>query len=306
MHLGHLAGLLRMTGCTVAPADLDAIRAVLAATMREAWAWSQHASVVVRIRVQPGAPFELGIDWRPATVAASYDALGRRRKPLLGRQPDARVVDLAATLGEPSRAAVVDLGAGNGRNAIALARAGHPVTAVEFAPSLATAISAAAARERLPLEVRAQDLFDAARELRSGHYALAILSQVVPEFRGLAQLRAMLEVAARLLKPGGLLLFNSFVAADAITLSERVRQQCEARRSSVYTRSEIRQALSDHGLAWLRECHAHDYERAHLPPQHWPPTGWFVNWSRGRDVFATRANSAAPVELYWIEAERRD
>lgn len=42
-----------------------------------------------------------------------------------------------------------------------------------------------------------------------------------------------------------------------------------------------------------------EYEREHLPKEAWPPTGWFEQWSGGRDLFDLPPNRA-PVELRWL------
>jgi uncharacterized protein YndB with AHSA1/START domain len=43
----------------------------------------------------------------------------------------------------------------------------------------------------------------------------------------------------------------------------------------------------------------HDFERAHLPAAAWPPTGWFEDWARGRDLYHL-PGSTAPHELRWL------
>ena len=42
----------------------------------------------------------------------------------------------------------------------------------------------------------------------------------------------------------------------------------------------------------LSDESAHDFEKAHLPATAWPPTGWYVSWAKGRDVFEVSAGSA--------------
>jgi len=301
----HLVRLIRDAGCRVDKPDIEAIKRALAPRMREAWAFSHHSSMVVKIRLAPGEPFDLEIDWHPLNVAGWYDSWKRRpTKNGLGSHPDARVVDLASALGKPARAPILDLGAGTGRNTLALARAGHPVTAVEVAPSMAAALARAATRERLPAVIHQQDLFNETLDLPRNHYALVILSHVVPEFRGTPQLHLMIERIAPVLRPGGILLFSSFLSALGFKVTQRLRQQCEARRSSVFTRHDIRAALSGRGLTLRSESHAHDYEREHLPAKAWPPTRWFAGWSRGRDVFALPRGVTSPIELFWVEAQK--
>lgn len=47
-----------------------------------------------------------------------------------------------------------------------------------------------------------------------------------------------------------------------------------------------------------------DFEKAHLPATAWPPTGWYVGWSKGRSVFEVSDGSAA-MELRWLAYRRR-
>ena len=54
--------------------------------------------------------------------------------PLFGQYPDAKVMALAAELGNPALAPILDVGAANGRNTFPLAQLGFPVDAVELSP----------------------------------------------------------------------------------------------------------------------------------------------------------------------------
>jgi hypothetical protein len=41
-----------------------------------------------------------------------------------------------------------------------------------------------------------------------------------------------------------------------------------------------------------------------LPKEHWPPTGWFEQWSSGGDLFDLPLGRA-PVELRWLAYRKR-
>ena len=103
---------------------------------------------------------------------------------------------------------MLDIGAGTGRNTLALARRGHPVDAVEMTPKFADIIRAEAERQALNVRVIQRDVFATMDDLRSD-YRLIVLSEVVSDFRTTQQLRAMFELAARCLMPGGRLVFNA-------------------------------------------------------------------------------------------------
>jgi 2-polyprenyl-3-methyl-5-hydroxy-6-metoxy-1,4-benzoquinol methylase len=124
------------------------------------------------------------------------------RRGLFGAHPDRRLVALAAELGEPASSPVLDVGAGTGRNALALARMGFTVDAVEMTGALAQILEDDAAKQGLPVRVVRRNLFDAAQELDRA-YRLVLLSEVVSDFRHTAQLRKMFELAASALAPGG-------------------------------------------------------------------------------------------------------
>ncbi|PRC55960.1 SAM-dependent methyltransferase, partial [Mycobacterium sp. ITM-2017-0098] len=75
----------------------------------------------------------------------TYDNwVATRKPPLFGSNPDARVSALAAEITDPGTARVLDIGAGTGRNALAMARRGHPVDAVELTPKFAEILRAEA------------------------------------------------------------------------------------------------------------------------------------------------------------------
>lgn len=79
-----------------------------------------------------------GAPTRLTSEPAFWEARYARHDALFGEAPD----DIVATLADelPRGAAVLDLGAGDGRNARWLARAGFRVTALEFAPTALAAL----------------------------------------------------------------------------------------------------------------------------------------------------------------------
>src|SRR6185437_5199478 len=102
----------------------------------------------------------------------------------------------------PTTHRVLDVGAGTGRNALALARRGHPVDAVEMTAKFADVMRAAADSESLRVNVIHSDVFSAMEGTRA-EYHLMVLSEVVADFRTPHELRGMFELAAECLASGG-------------------------------------------------------------------------------------------------------
>ena len=105
-----------------------------------------------------------------------------RQQPYFGMEPDAKVMAVVNEVVEPSKSRVLDIGSGTGRNALPLARRGHPVDAVELTPKFAEILSESARKESLPITVICQDVFQAKNVLRRD-YELMVVSEVVPDFR---------------------------------------------------------------------------------------------------------------------------
>ena len=97
-------------------------------------------------------------EWQ--TIENTYEHwVANRKPPLFGTEPDARVWALAGEAADPRTHRVLDIGAGTGRNALALARRGHPVDVVEMTPKFADIIRAEAEREALDVRVIQRDVF---------------------------------------------------------------------------------------------------------------------------------------------------
>ena len=86
---------------------------------------------------------------------------------------------LAGESSDPGSSSGLDVGAGTGRNALALARRGHPVDAVEMSPKFADIIRAEAERESLPVRVMDGDVFETMDGVRRD-YQLIILPRSSP------------------------------------------------------------------------------------------------------------------------------
>jgi 2-polyprenyl-3-methyl-5-hydroxy-6-metoxy-1,4-benzoquinol methylase len=113
-------------------------------------------------------------------------------------QPEADVMAFAQTL--PAGAAILDLGAGVGRHALALARRGFAVTALDAAPEGIVEITRIAAAEGLTVDARTS--FMTALPFADAAFDHVLSWNVI--YHGDEEvLRATIAEIARVLKPGG-------------------------------------------------------------------------------------------------------
>jgi SAM-dependent methyltransferase len=281
------------------PEQSAQLRLALQAELAKAFKASSRSDIVISYDAPfgKGVNFRVRADWR--TVEADYDQwVAARPAPLFGTEADARVLALAGQADDPGTYRVLDVGAGTGRNALALARLGHRVDAVEIAPKFADVIRSDAERESLAVRVIQSDVFTAMEGVRD-EYQLMVLAEVVSDFRTTQELRGLFELAAGCLAPGGHLVFNTFLPRqghllDAATVE--FGQQCN---NMVFTRDEVTTAAAGLPLEPIADDLASEYEKAHLPEGAWPPTGWFEGWANGLDVFDVEPDDS-PIELHWL------
>jgi precorrin-6B methylase 2 len=274
------------------------LKAVLEAELAKAFTASR-SNIVISFH----APFGISMNYRvtteSVTLGGAYDGwLSTREGPLFGTEPDARVWALSGEAADPQDHPVLDIGAGTGRNALALARRGHPVDAVEMSPKFADIIRAEAERESLPVRVMDGDVFETMDGVRRD-YQLIILAEVVPDFRTTGELRGIFELASDCLAPGGRLVFNTFLARQGYTPDDAARELGQQCNTMIYTRDELNAASSELPVELVAEDSACEYEKTHLPDGAWPPTAWFDGWANGLDVFDVEREDS-PIELRWL------
>src|SRR5690606_15880072 len=120
--------------------------------------------------------------------------------------PDAKVMNLARSLGDPKDVPVLDIGAGTGRNTLPLAREGFPTDAIELAPALAKVLREDAEKAGLSVRVFEGDATDRNLGVPQNYYGLVFLAEVVAShFRNVAHLRQLFEVVVDMIRPGGYL-----------------------------------------------------------------------------------------------------
>lgn len=275
------------------------LQTILKRQLENAFGQSPRSQIVINYRAPVAEPLTYDVEIACQSIEEGYDRwIETRQPPLFGAEPDAKVSALAGAAAEPARFPVLDIGAGTGRNALALARLGHPVDAVEMTPKFAEMIRQAAQRDSVELRVIQREVFAADDDLRRD-YQMVLLSEVVSEFRTAEQLRDLFELAAAALVAGGLLVFNAFLTDEDYVPDDAARQFAQQTGSTFFTRGELHLAAT--GLPFTLESdeHACGYEQVHLPQQCWPPTSWYVGWSTGRDIFALEP-ADTPVQLRWL------
>jgi SAM-dependent methyltransferase len=193
---------------------------------------------------------------------------------------------------------VLDLGAGTGRNALFLARRGHPVDAVELVPGLGALIGAQATEEKLPVRVIVGDLFEVGPEL-GRDYRLVLLGGVAADFREPPELGRALGLAADRLAPGGYVVLGVHVARPGYEPDETARQWAQQCCAMFFTSRELAVAIRELGLELVADDSAHDYEATHLPEKEWPPTPSYAEWALGQHMFAL-GRAECPIELRWL------
>jgi SAM-dependent methyltransferase len=298
-YLKICGNLFAAVGVEYTAGEFAQLRSVLEDQLAKAYTASSRSSIVISFHAPFGTALHYRVIAQSSTIEGEYDHwVTTRHGPLFGIEPDARVWALVCETADPTTYPVLDIGAGTGRNALALARRGHPVDAVEMAPKFVQHLRSEAQQESLGVRVIQRDVFAGVDELR-GDYQLIVISEVVPDFRTTHQLREMFKVAARCLAPGGRLLFNAFLPRGSYTPDDAARELGQQCHTMIFTRDELTGAAALLPLELIADDSVYDYEKAHLPQGAWPPTTWYACWARGLDLFDV-APEESPVELRWL------
>ena len=291
--------LFASVGSQLTAEQLAHLRAALDSELAAAFAASPRSNIVISFDAPIGTVLNYEVKGQWWTVEDAYENwISTREPPLFGTEPDARVWALANEAADPTTHPVLDIGAGTGRNALALARRGHPVDVVELTPKFADMIRSAAYGGLLNVRVIERDVFSTTDDLRRD-YRLILLSEVVSDFRTTQQLRGVFELAAQCLAPGGRLVFNTFLAREGYTPDAAARGLGQQIYTSIFTRHEMSTAAAGLPLTVVADDSVYEYEKAHLPQGGWPPTSWYADWVSGLDVFDVEREDC-PIEMRWL------
>ncbi len=297
------ANVFAGVGRRFAPEELAHAKTLIAGKLDEAFAASPRSNIVISYNAPVGTVLHYEINSEYWTVEAAYENwIGTRTPPLFGTEPDARVWALASEASAPEAHRVLDIGAGTGRNALALARRGHPVDVVELTPKFADMIREEAQRDSLDVRVIQRDVFESMDDLRQD-YQLILLSEVVSDFRTTKQLRGVFELAAQCLAPGGSLVFNAFLAHQGYTPDKAARELAQQCYTSIFTQFEMSSAADGLSLELVADDSVFEYEKEHLPEGAWPPTSWYADWVCGLDVFDVEREKC-PIEMRWLHYKK--
>jgi len=183
------------------------------------------------------------ISHRIVTMADEYAGWVQNRKPpLFGAHPDAKLMDLAKSLGQPKDVPVLDVGAGTGRNTLPLAAAGFPVDAVELAPALAAVLREEVFEGVGQRAVFEGDALDPSLGIPRATTSRPLLAEVVAFTFDDEQIRKLFEQALNWLSPGGYLLFSAFLTGGGYKPEKMARQMSEVMWCCAFTRRELDEA----------------------------------------------------------------
>lgn len=293
------ADVFAAQGRTLSELELTQLKNILEGQLKEAFGRSQRSHITVSYQATVGGVLNYFVAPQHATIEQTYEHwVSTRKPPFFGTEPDAKVMAVVRQLGNPRGQRVLDIGAGTGRNTLALARLGCTVDAVEMTPKFAEILTSAAGPESLDVRVICKDVFNVHDELR-GPYDLILLSEVVSDFRTGTQLRALFELASQHLAPGGALLFNAFVSRPHYSADDAAREFAQQVYTCFFTPEELNAASIGLTLTMTSDESVHDFEKTHLPASAWPPTGWYSEWVSGQDVFQLPSEDC-PISMRWL------
>jgi SAM-dependent methyltransferase len=294
-------------GKAFTPEELQTLREILLPQLAQGFQASPHSNVILRYEPSESGGITYTVSNVVASMTDQYKTwVDTREPPLFGSHPDTKLLEVAKSLGSPhqiNKINILDIGAGTGRNTLPLARLGYGVDALEMTPIFAEQIEAAAQAEQLSVRVYNADILSPLVRMAPAYYSLAVAAEVVSHFRDADQLRLLLAKMCDGLHSGGIFLFNTFLCIDGYEPDQLTREMSEVNWSTIFTYEDIAYAMHDLPLELLEEIPVYDYEKANLPAEAWPPTGWFDNWANGRDLFWL-PDQKPPMELRWLVCRR--
>jgi 2-polyprenyl-3-methyl-5-hydroxy-6-metoxy-1,4-benzoquinol methylase len=305
VYMQKLEKLFKAVGKAFNQSDLAVLRNLLKENLDNGFKHSPLSRLVIKYEsaLYPNVGVTYNVAYSLTSIAEQYQNwVDTRKPPLFGKSADARVMDAIASLGDPATLRALDIGAGTGRNILPLAKLGCKAEALELAPALVKQLTLDAQAQGLDVKAIAGDILDPQVNLQSDHYHFIVCAEVVAShFRNVDQIKVLLEKVSKALCHGGLFLFNLFIAHDDYVVTPVAQQFSEVVWSSMFTNQQLHAAFADLPLEIIGNDSVCEYEHKHLPDEDWPPTGWFENWTQGKDLFRF---SDSQMELRWILAKR--
>ncbi|MDX2255185.1 MAG: class I SAM-dependent methyltransferase [Pseudanabaenaceae cyanobacterium bins.39] len=305
VYMAKLKKFFISVGKAYSVADLHTLRQLLEENLHKGCAVSPLSKIVVRYESidYPNLGVNYQVAYSITSIAEQYQNwVDTRTPPLFGKSADAKVMDTIATLGNPHDLRVLDIGAGTGRNILPLAQLGCRAEVLELSPALVEQLQKDAQAQNLHVEAIVGDILDPELQLQPNAYNLIICAEVVAShFRNVQQIRTLLTKVSQALTPSGLFLFNLFIAHDDYHPNAIAREFSEVVWSCMFTNTDLATAFEGVPLDIIGNDSVFTYEHTHLPAEDWPPTGWFENWTQGKDLFRFERSQ---MELRWILCKR--
>ena len=305
LYMDRLKTLFDTFGKSFSPDELDHLRLLLINKLVEGFRISPLTKLVFRYEPSqsPNTGITYTITYAIGSITDQYHNWATTKEPpLFGSHPDAKVMEVLAQMGEAHQLKVLDIGAGTGRNTLPISRLGAHVDALEMTPAFVQQLQNLAQTENLQISVIAGDILDPLIRLQTFCYNFVISAEVTSHFRDSNQLRLLLAKTCDYLQCGGMLLFNIFITNEGYNPEPLDREMSEIAWSTFFTYQDLNSALENLPLEIVSNDSVLEFERDRLPPEAWPPTGWFESWASGRDVFPLEQNP--PIQLRWILCKR--
>jgi 2-polyprenyl-3-methyl-5-hydroxy-6-metoxy-1,4-benzoquinol methylase len=314
-YLQKIMALADLLEKPLTPQQIEELDQKITHELARGFAASQHSQLVIsfkpnttlveRLEIEVTAQIASLEEFYEAALrdnfATDRDQLDNLETSVFGKHANARVLDLLPQLGGPQTTAILDIGAGSGRNALPLARMGYAVEAIELADIFCRQLQQQATQENLPLTVTQGNILDPLLRPQLNYYALAILSELLVHFRDPDQARLALSKAGDAVIKGGLVLFNIFLSRADYQPTIADRQVAQVAQSFFLTPGELDSVINGLPLEIIDQHSVFSYERDRLPAQAWPPSPWFINWSTGRLLFEIEP---PPISLQWLLCRR--
>lgn len=304
-HMKRILGIFDALGSEFQEAQLKSLGQIVGRKLQEGFELSPHARLLLQYRPaegkQQGLTFDMSV--KVSSFEEEYkDWLESQKPSLFGEYADAKVMALAAELGNPADSPILDIGALDGRNTFALAQVGFPVDAVELSPELVNQLERRS--EGKAVTVTQGDICDPLVRMEPDHYQLAIAPEsIAAHCYDRDRLRLFLVKMCDSLASGGLLLFTLFLAEEDYQPDPAIRQVAKLQWCPIFTRQELIEAMVDLPLELISDESVLDYEQLHRPSEIWPPSDRFTDWAGGWELFA-HSEEKPFIELRWLVCRR--